>query len=84
MPLSGLSAKTQNELVEQELQTNTKDVTETVRLPGIATLHTRPSEEIAVVLTNLIKSRSGIKALKFVVGSHIELTFDANPMNQIR
>jgi hypothetical protein len=84
MPLPGLNTKTQNELVEQELQASTSEVTEVVRLPGIATLHTKPSDEIGAVLANLIKSKSGIKSMKFVVGSHIELTFDANPFNQIR
>jgi hypothetical protein len=84
MPLPGLNMKTQNEVVEQELQSTTKEFTEIVKLPGIDKLHTKPFDEIGLVLANLIKSKAGITALKFVVGSHIEITFDANPMNQIR
>lgn len=84
VPLPGLKAKSQNEVIEQELQASVKEFTEMVKLPGIDKLHTKPSDEIGLVLANLVKSRPGIKVIKFVIGSHIEITYDDNPFNQIR
>jgi len=78
MPLPGITPKTQSDLVDQ----NMKDVTDILKLPGIEALHTKPVEEIAAVLANLLKSRVGITSLKFVVGSHVEVTVAANPFNQ--
>jgi hypothetical protein len=84
MTLPGLTAKNQNDLVQQELNNNSNLITETIKPPGIDILHTKPIDEIAAVLANLLKSRGNLKAFKFVVGSHLELTFDQNPLNQIR
>jgi hypothetical protein len=84
MTLPGLNPKTQNEIVEQELQLTTNEITETIKLPGISTLHMKPTEEIALVLTNLLKSRSNIKSITYVIGSHIELTCVNNGFNSTR
>jgi hypothetical protein len=84
MPLPGVKAKNLNDLVNQAVQDSEKIVTDRIELPGIKQLHTKSKEEIAAVLTNFLLSRSNVKELKFVIGSHIEVTYDANPMNQVR
>ena len=70
--------QTQNDIVKEKLGGRESavrhEITERVVLPGIETLHLKSSDEIAKTLTNLIKSKQGIKVLSYVVGSHIELT----------
>lgn len=48
--------------------------TEKVRVPGIETLHEKPADEIAEVLALVLRSRSNVVAIKYELGSHIELT----------
>lgn len=84
MALPGIKPKTQTEKVNLELSQVPTTITERLKLPGIETLHARPVEEIAAVLTNVLKSRPGIEEIKLVVGSHIEIKYAANPLNQLR
>lgn len=84
MAIPGLNPKTQNDLVEQQLSNIPKEVTEVLKFPGVETLHTKSKEDIAAVLANLLKSRNNVTKLTFVVGSHLEITFESNPFNQIR
>lgn len=84
MSLPGITPRTQSEVVEEALNNSQKVHVETLKLPGITTLHTKPTDEVAAVLANLLKSRTGIISLKFVVGSHVELTYNDNPFNQVR
>lgn len=84
MAIPGVGASTQQEAVDRDLASQNKQQVETLRLPGIETLHTKSADEIAAVLTNVIKSRSGITKLVYVVGEGIEITYDGNPFNQLR
>lgn len=84
MPLPGLTPKNQTEVLEQALNNTDNMITEVVKLPGIATLHTRPTDEIATVLANLLKSKATMVSMNFVIGSHIEITYNGNPFNQVR
>lgn len=84
MTLPGITANSQGEQLKNEMATQSREVTEQVRIPGVETLHERPVEEIGIVLANLIKSRSGITKLTYVKGSHFEITSDGNPFGQLR
>lgn len=84
MSLPGSNAKTQQEQLDNELATQRKVVTERLQLPGIETLHEKSKDEIASVLTNLLKSKAGMISLKFVIGEAIEIEYDANPYDQLR
>ncbi len=79
MPLPGLKPNSQSDIMKQELSEKPRQVTDTLRLPGIDKLHLKSKDEIAEVLANVLKSRANITALKFVVGSHLELTCDVDP-----
>lgn len=84
MSLPGTKPKTQQDIVNDELATQVNEVTEKLALPGIEELHKKSKEEVASVLANLLKSRAGVKRLEYVVGSHVELTYNGNPMGQLR
>lgn len=84
MPIQGTNAKSQTDLVRDELSTQNNEIVERVKVPGIETLHERSTEEIAAVLANIIKSRAGITKLTYVKGSHLEITSNGNPLNQLR
>jgi hypothetical protein len=74
--------KTQEQLVRQKM--GGKDlgafniITERLYPPGIETLHHQSTDEIARTLTNIIKSRSSVRAITYVLGSHIELTSESD------
>lgn len=68
--------KTQTDLVNEDLLMQPKVTSEVLRLPGIDVLHQKTKEEIAEVLTMVLKSRSNIVGLNWVVGKHIELTLE--------
>jgi hypothetical protein len=78
------NATNQTQLMNDKLMTQNMSVTEKLRLPGIETLHERSAADIGSALANVIKSRSGIISLNFVVGSHIEITYNGNPHTQLR
>lgn len=84
MSLPGLTANSQQEEIENELASRQKVVKEKLRLPGIEKLHLKSKEDIGAILANVIKSRSGVVSIKFVIGEYIELEYDSNPMNQLR
>lgn len=84
MSLPGSNVKSQQEQVNDELSTQRKIVTERLVIPGIATLHEKPKDEIAAVLANLLKSKAGMISLKFVIGEAVEIEYDANPYGQLR
>ena len=84
MQLPGITPKNQNEVVEQALNNSEKISTEKIKLPGIEHLHTKSTDEIATVLANVIKSKAGMISMNFIVGSHIEITYNDNPFNQVR
>lgn len=84
MSIPGLGANSQQEALANSLSTQDKTQKETLRLPGIETLHEKSTEEIASVLANVIKSRAGIVALTYKVGEGIEVVYDGNPYDQFR
>jgi len=84
MSIPGMSAKNQQEKMLGELATQNNRRTETLSLPGIKDLHTRSTDEIAQVLANVIKSRSGIVSIVYNIGENIEITYDSNPYGQLR
>ena len=71
-----MPAKTQQDLVTEDLMSQPRVSKEKIRLPGIETLHLKSKEEIAEVLTMVLKSRTNIVGLNWVLGSHIEVTLD--------
>lgn len=71
-----MPAKTQQDLVNEDLLSQPRITKEILRLPGIKELHLRSKEEIAETLTMVLKSRANIVGFNWVVGSHIELTLD--------
>lgn len=72
--------RTQADHVQEEKERNYKPTVTQLKLPGIATLHTKPAEDIALALTNVFRSQPNIKELRWVVGEYIELTSD--PLDQ--
>jgi hypothetical protein len=52
--------------------------TEKIHVPGIKTLHLKPTEEVAAVLANIIKSRNAVKAITYNVGDSIEVTSESD------
>jgi hypothetical protein len=78
------NANNQTDLLREQIRSQNTAITEQLRLPGIETLHERPAAEIGAALANVIKSRSGITSLTFVIGSHVEITYDGNPHTQLR
>lgn len=71
-----MPAKTQQDLLTEELMSQPKTTKEKIRLPGIEVLHQKSKEEISEVLTMVLKSRANIIGLNWVIGSHIEVTLD--------
>lgn len=74
--------RNQEQLVKQKM--GGKDlgafntITERVYIPGIETLHHKSTDEIAATLANVIKSRSTVRAITYVLGSHIEITSESD------
>jgi hypothetical protein len=71
-----MPARTQQDLVNEELLTRPRVTKELLKLPGITTLHTKSKEEIAETLTMVLKSRANIVGMNWVIGQYIELTLD--------
>lgn len=74
----------QTKVVKEQMQSQNQEVTEDLRVPGIENLHLRTPEEIGSVLANVIKSRSGVTSMTYVMGSHIKVTYNGNPHSQLR
>jgi len=84
MSIQGSKSKDQQTQVNNELATQNNTVTDKLNIPGIKTLHTKPVDEIAAVLANLIKSRAGITKLTYNIGEDVEVTYNSNPHSQLR
>lgn len=74
-----LKPKTQNDILQNELAETPSQITERLNLPGIDKLHQQPFEDIGLVLANVLKSRGNIVSFKYVVGSHVEITYSVTP-----
>lgn len=72
--------RTQADHVQEEKEKSYEPVVTQLRLPGIATLHMKPAEDIALALTNVFRSQPNIKEVRWVVGEYIELISD--PLDQ--
>lgn len=68
------TSKTQEDLVVNSVPYSPEQTTVKVAVPGIQLLHTKSTEEIAEVLSNVIRSRSNVVEIKYVLGEYIELT----------
>jgi len=66
--------KTQQDIIANDIAYTPEQTTIRVVVPGIQSLHTKSSEEIADVLSNVLRSRSNVIEIKYVLGKHIELT----------
>ena len=51
-----------------------EQTTTRIVVPGIHSLHTKSTEEIAEVLSNVIRSQTNVVEIKYVIGKYIELT----------
>ena len=54
-----------------------------VAIPGIQSLHHRPTNEIGEVLSNAILSQANVTEVKYVLGKYIELTINNTPPDGI-
>ncbi len=75
--------QTQNTIVKNTLQHRAEKrmttITEKVSVPGLATLHTKGTEEVAKVLANVLKSRAGVTQIQWSVGqAYIEVTSESD------
>ncbi len=66
--------KTQGDIVMDNSLYTPEQTTVKVAVPGIQSLHTRSTEEIAEVLSNVMKSQSNVIEVRYVLGKYIELT----------
>jgi hypothetical protein len=66
--------KTQGDIVMDNSLYTPEQTTVKVAVPGIQSLHTRSTEEIAEVLSNVMKSQSNVVEVRYVLGKYIELT----------
>ena len=71
-----MPARTQQDLVNEELLSQDRVTIEKLKLPGITTLHTKSKEEIAETLAMVLKSRANIVGMNWVLGKYIELTLE--------
>jgi len=69
-----MRTNTQEDIVKKEQGFIPKTLTQQVKIPGIETLHEKPTDEIAEALAIVLRSRSNIVAVKYVIGEYIELT----------
>ena len=65
---------TQEDIVREGRGYVPEVTTERVMIPGIETLHEKPADEIAEALAIILRSRNNIVAIKYELGSHVELT----------
>ena len=66
--------KTQGDIVMDNSLYTPEQTTVKVAVPGIQSLHTRSTEEIAEVLSNVMRSQSNVVEVRYVLGKYIELT----------
>lgn len=71
-----MPAKTQQDLVNEEFFAQPRNTRESLKLPGITTLHQKSKEEIAETLAMVLKSRTNIVGLNWIVGKEIVLTLE--------
>lgn len=69
-----MRTNTQEDIVKKDKGFIPKTLTQQVRIPGIETLHEKPTDEIAEALALVLRSRSNVIAVKYVLGEYIELT----------
>ncbi len=76
------NAKSQTELVDEALANKGgkkfTEITEKLSLPGVTSLHLKSFDEIGAFLSNILKSRRGIKSITYRVGEYIEITSDSD------
>ena len=66
--------KTQEDIVLNDSPYTPEQTTTRIAVPGIQSLHTKPTEQIAEVLSNVLRSHSNVVEIKYVLGKYIELT----------
>ena len=71
-----MAIRSQADIVKEALTQERRVFIEDLRLPDIENLHTKPRDEIAVVLTNVLKSRSNITKMVWTIGKSLELTYE--------
>ncbi len=69
------------ETLGEESSRMMKLITEKVYAPDIGNLHTKSFDEIAKVLTNILKSRANIVSLTYTAGQPIEITSESKVSN---
>ncbi|MAG39527.1 hypothetical protein CMI41_00985 [Candidatus Pacearchaeota archaeon] len=65
--------KTQQDLVKDDTSYPPEQTTIKVAVPGIKNLHLKSSEEIALTLSNIMRSQSNVTEIRYVLGQYIEL-----------
>lgn len=68
--------KTQTDLVNEQKGLKEKLSTKKVIVPGIETLHTKSAADVAEVVSLILRSQTGIKEFKYVIGEYFELTYE--------
>lgn len=66
--------KTQGDIVAADQNYQPETVTEKIHVPGIEKLHDLSASEIAEVITNVLRARPNIVAVKYVLGEYFEVT----------
>lgn len=66
--------RSQGDIVANDSPYTPEQTTTKIAVPGIRSLHTRPTEEIAEVLSNVLRSKSNVVEIRYVLGEYIELT----------
>tara|TARA_B100001765_G_C19295806_1_gene246477 strand:- start:243 stop:470 length:228 start_codon:yes stop_codon:yes gene_type:complete len=66
--------KTQGDLVANDSPYTPEQATKKIVVPGIQSLHMKSTEEIAEVLSNVLRSQSNVVEIRYVLGEYIELT----------
>lgn len=69
--------RNQGEVVKKFLEEHTETVKrDKLRIPGLEILHTKPFDEQAETLVNILKSRKGIREIRWVLGEFIEIVWE--------
>jgi hypothetical protein len=64
---------TQADIVKTDQGYVPKTLSEKIKIPGIENLHEKPTDEIAEVLATVLRSRSNVQEVRYVLGEYIEL-----------
>lgn len=73
--MSIMDQQTQADLVAREDAYEAKTVVEKVEFPGVTAMkELKSTEEVASLLALLLKARTNVVEMKYVVGSHVEFT----------